>query len=120
MQTRISRAPSRNSAYAASADSLNPSPGSVVHLAKSGSSYRVQVNCRKCLRWTGFAGQWLKADLEAWADELAKRTLWETTPADDPDASERWSEDGAAGGGRARRSRAAFPLRRGVWMTDLD
>jgi hypothetical protein len=36
----------------------------------------------------------LKADPEAWADELAERKLWETTLMDGLDANERWTEDG--------------------------
>jgi hypothetical protein len=36
----------------------------------------------------------LKADPEAWADELAERDLWDTTSADGLDPDERWTEDG--------------------------
>jgi hypothetical protein len=36
----------------------------------------------------------LKADPEAWAEELAERKLWETTLMDGLDPSERWTEDG--------------------------
>jgi hypothetical protein len=36
----------------------------------------------------------LKADPEAWADELAEWKLWEATLMDGLDADERWTEDG--------------------------
>jgi hypothetical protein len=38
----------------------------------------------------------LKADPEAWADELAERKLWEATLADGLDPDKRWTEDGRA------------------------
>jgi hypothetical protein len=38
----------------------------------------------------------LKADPQAWEEELAERKLWETTLPDGLDPSERWSEDGRA------------------------
>jgi hypothetical protein len=36
----------------------------------------------------------LKADPEAWAEELAERKLWESTLMDGLDPDERWTEDG--------------------------
>jgi hypothetical protein len=36
----------------------------------------------------------LRADPEAWAEELAERKLWETTLMDGLDPDERWTEDG--------------------------
>jgi hypothetical protein len=36
----------------------------------------------------------LKADPEAWAEELAERKLWEATLMDGLDPDERWTEDG--------------------------
>jgi hypothetical protein len=36
----------------------------------------------------------LRADPEAWADELAERKLWEATLMDGLDPDERWTEDG--------------------------
>ncbi len=36
----------------------------------------------------------LKAEPEAWAEELAERKLWETTLMDGLDPDERWTEDG--------------------------
>jgi hypothetical protein len=36
----------------------------------------------------------LKADPEAWADELAERKLWDATLMDGLDADEQWTEDG--------------------------
>lgn len=36
----------------------------------------------------------LKADPEAWAEELAERKLWDATLMDGLDPDERWSEDG--------------------------
>jgi len=36
----------------------------------------------------------LRADPQAWAEELAERKLWETTLMDGLDPDERWTEDG--------------------------
>jgi hypothetical protein len=36
----------------------------------------------------------LKADPEAWADELAERKLWDATLMDGLDPDEQWTEDG--------------------------
>jgi len=36
----------------------------------------------------------LRADPEAWAEELAERKLWEATLMDGLDPHERWTEDG--------------------------
>ncbi len=36
----------------------------------------------------------LKADPEAWAEELAERKRWESTLMDGVDPAERWTEDG--------------------------
>ena len=36
----------------------------------------------------------LKADPEAWAEELAERKLWDATLMDGLDPAERWTEDG--------------------------
>ena len=36
----------------------------------------------------------LRADPEAWAEELAERKLWEATLMDGLDPDERWTEDG--------------------------
>ncbi len=36
----------------------------------------------------------LRADPEAWAEELAERKLWESTLMDGLDPDERWTEDG--------------------------
>ena len=36
----------------------------------------------------------LKADPEAWAEELAERKAWESTLLDGLDPGERWTEDG--------------------------
>jgi hypothetical protein len=36
----------------------------------------------------------LKADPEAWSDELAERKLWEATLEDGLDPDERWTADG--------------------------
>jgi hypothetical protein len=36
----------------------------------------------------------LRADAEAWAEELAERKLWETTLMDGLSTDERWTEDG--------------------------
>ncbi len=38
----------------------------------------------------------LKADPQAWAEELEERRLWEATLGDGLDPAERWSEDGQA------------------------
>ncbi len=38
----------------------------------------------------------LKADPEAWAEELAERKLWDSTLMDGLDPDERWTEDGRA------------------------
>ncbi len=53
---------------------------------------------RRKVFFQGLAGDYaaLKADPEAWAEELEERELWETTLADGLDSSERWSEDGGA------------------------
>lgn len=36
----------------------------------------------------------LRADPEAWAEELAERKLWEATLMDGLDPNERWTDDG--------------------------
>jgi hypothetical protein len=38
----------------------------------------------------------MRADPEAWAEELAERRAWEATLMDGLDPSERWTEDGTA------------------------
>lgn len=38
----------------------------------------------------------LRADPQAWAEELAERELWDATLMDGLDPAERWTEDGRA------------------------
>jgi hypothetical protein len=51
---------------------------------------------RRKVFYEGLAADYaeLKADPQAWEEELAERKLWETTLMDGLDPSERWSEDG--------------------------
>jgi hypothetical protein len=44
--------------------------------------------------YTGRVYAALRADTEAWAEELKERKLWEATLMDGLDPDERWAEDG--------------------------
>jgi hypothetical protein len=59
-------------------------------LAKALDTYRRKVF------FEGLAADYaaLKADPEAWAEELAERQLWEATLTDGLDPEESWMEDG--------------------------
>jgi hypothetical protein len=51
---------------------------------------------RRTVFFEGLAADYaaLKADKEAWAEELAERKLWESTLGDGLDSDERWTEEG--------------------------